>query len=80
MGRAVLDHFRNRVQDPRDRAERGIGLLESSNAIEVTKQFVGAVDEVNDHKSGGQKSEVRDQMGWLFCSALSQNGKMKNDK
>ena len=75
MGRAVLDHFRNRVQDPCDRAERRIGLLESSNAIEVTKQFVGAVDEVNGHKSGGQKSEIRDQMRWLYCSTLSKMAK-----
>ena len=49
MSRAVFDHLRDRVEHAGDSAERRIRFLEAPNAVEVTKEFVGAVDEVNDH-------------------------------
>ena len=47
--RAVLDHLGDHMEHAGDSAERRIGFFEAPNAVEVTKQFVGAVDEVNDH-------------------------------
>src|SRR5882762_5592736 len=61
--RIVFDHLRNHVEDAGHGAERRISFLEAANAVKVTKEFVGAVDEMNDHWSEvrSQKSEVRGQ-------------------
>src|SRR4029079_6614473 len=47
--RTFGDHFRNRVQHAGDGAEGWIRFLEATDAVEMAKQFVGAVDEMNDH-------------------------------
>src|SRR6266550_1277902 len=46
---AVLDHLRNGMKNSGDGAERRIGFLKAPDSVEVTKKFVCAVDEVNDH-------------------------------
>ena len=48
--RAVFEHLCHGMEHARHRAEWRIGFLEAPDAVEVTKQFVGAVNEVNDHK------------------------------
>src|SRR5437660_1463686 len=50
VSRAVLDHLCDRVQHTDNGAERWIGFGEATDAVEVPKEFVGAVDEVDDHK------------------------------
>src|SRR5882762_2924711 len=59
--RIVFDHLRNHVEDAGHGAERRISFLEAANAVKVTKEFVGAVDEMNDHGVRDQKSEVGGQ-------------------
>src|SRR6267378_4816228 len=59
--RIVFDHLRNHVEDAGHGAERRISFLEAANAVKVTKEFVGAVDEMNDHGGRDQKSEVGGQ-------------------
>ena len=49
MGGAVLDHFQDHAELAGDGPERRIGFSKTPDAVEVTKEFVGAVDEVNDH-------------------------------
>ena len=49
MSYAVLDHLHDRIENAGDGAERRIGLVKTAQPIEVTKEFVGAVDEMNDH-------------------------------
>ena len=46
---AVLDHLHDRIENAGDGAERRIGLVKTAQAVEMTKEFVGAVDEVDDH-------------------------------
>src|SRR6185437_13459741 len=45
----VFEQLRHGRQHAGDRAERRISFLEATNAVEVSKQFVGAVDQMNDH-------------------------------
>jgi hypothetical protein len=48
MRRALLDHLQDRVQNAGHRAEGRRSLLfESLAAVELAKQLVGAVDEVD---------------------------------
>src|SRR5437867_4632773 len=47
--RAVLDHLGDHMEHASDSAEGRIGFLEAPDSVEVAKQFVSAVDEVNDH-------------------------------
>ena len=50
---AVLDHLKHGLQHANDRAVRAVhAFVEPAQAVEVTEQFVGAVDEVDDHPSG----------------------------
>src|SRR5882724_6363148 len=63
--RAVLDHLRDHVEHTGHGAERWISFLEAPDAVKVSKEFVGAVDEMDDH--GGQRSEVRSQMSDVRC-------------
>ncbi len=37
------------VEHPGDRAERWISFLKAPQSVEVTKEFIGAVNEVDDH-------------------------------
>jgi hypothetical protein len=47
---AVLDHLKHSLQHADDSAVRTIFAFgKSTQPVEVTEQFVGAVDEVNDH-------------------------------
>ena len=48
---AVLDHLENGLQHADDGAVRAIlAFGEPAQAVEVTEEFVGAVDEVDDHR------------------------------
>jgi hypothetical protein len=48
VSRSGLDHLQHRMQDTDHSAERPIlALVEAAKAIEVAKQLVGAVDEMN---------------------------------
>ena len=47
---ALLDHLEHRLQDADDGTERSVlALVEAAQAVEVAKELVGAVDEMNDH-------------------------------
>ena len=47
---AFLDHLQHRMQHAIDRAQRPVlALVEAAQAVEMTEQLVGAVDEMNDH-------------------------------
>src|SRR5581483_4236297 len=48
--RAVLKHLDNHAEDAVDSAERRISFVETTQTVELAKQFVGAVDEMNDHE------------------------------
>ena len=48
--RAGLGHLQHRVEDADDRPERRVlTLVEAAQPVEVAKELVGAVDEVDDH-------------------------------
>src|SRR5580765_6868365 len=48
---AFLDHLQNAVQHAADAAElRVFATARTTRAVEVTKQLVGAVDEMDDHR------------------------------
>ncbi len=47
--RAALDHLSNCTQHAPHRAIRRIGSLGPADSIKVTKQLVGAIDQVNNH-------------------------------
>jgi len=49
MGSALLQHFQYAVEYTRDCAERPVYFRKSAQTVEVAKQFVRAVDEMNDH-------------------------------
>src|SRR6185503_4678795 len=49
MRRAVLEQLRHRRQHTRYGAERRISLLKAPYAVEVSKEFVCAVQQMNDH-------------------------------
>src|ERR1035438_10150038 len=52
MRRTFLDHLQDGVEQTDDGAERPIlALGEAAQAIEVAKQLVGSVDEMNDHQA-----------------------------
>ena len=59
MRGAVLNHLHDHIEDPGDRAEGWISLPEAPDSIEVTKQFVGAVDEVDDHFNFQVRQQAR---------------------
>lgn len=50
--RSPLHHLRDRMQHARDSAHVKIGALGSPQSVEVAKQLVRAVDEMNDHTDG----------------------------
>ena len=55
-GRAfyVVDHLENGLEYADDRAVRTIfAFVKSAQAVEVTEEFVSAVDEVHDHSPSG---------------------------
>ena len=66
MSCSILEHLRNRTEHARHRALRRIGFLEAPNPVEVTKEFVGAVDQVNDHLS----TDDADCLGSCFSQAF----------
>ena len=50
MGRVLLDHLENRVEHAHDRTVGLVlPLVEAALAVELAEEFVGAVDEVDDH-------------------------------
>ena len=50
VGGAILDHLENSLQQANNRAVRAVlAFGEPAQAVEVTEEFVSAVDEVNDH-------------------------------
>jgi hypothetical protein len=51
--RAGLEHLRDGVQHAGDGAERRIALAETADAVEVAKELVRAVDQMNDHRVTG---------------------------
>jgi len=51
MRRFVLEQLHNSAQHAGHCTVRGIGFLEAPDAVEVTKEFVGAVDEMDNHLS-----------------------------
>src|SRR5215471_744659 len=63
MSRAVLDHLRDRVQHTRDGAKRRIGFMEATQTIEMTKQFVGPVDKMDDHGAEVRTGSGSDRAG-----------------
>ena len=47
---SLLEHLEHGVEDADDGTEGCIlALVEATQAVEVPEQFVGAVDEMNDH-------------------------------
>src|SRR5262245_53638439 len=52
MGCPVLNHLRDHSQQPTNRAKRRISFTKASNAVEMTKEFVSTVNQVNDHRDG----------------------------
>ena len=57
--RAVLEHLQHRLQHADDGAERAVdAFVETPQAVEMTEQLVGAVDEVNDHSLKCVKLEL----------------------
>src|SRR6266478_9396923 len=59
--RAVFNHLGDSVEHAGHSPERRISFFEAANAVKMAKEFVGAVDEMNDHGARGQRSEVRSQ-------------------
>jgi hypothetical protein len=57
--RPVFDHLYNCTENSGHSAVGRIGFLEPPDSVEVTKEFVCAVDQVNNHRR--QRSEVRSQ-------------------
>ena len=46
----MVDHLKHRLQYPDDRAVRSVhAFVEPAQSVEVAEEFVGTVDEVNDH-------------------------------
>src|SRR5688572_10544125 len=55
--RPVFDHLYNCTENSGDSAVGRISFLEPPDSVEVTKEFVCAVDQVNDHRR--RRSEIR---------------------
>jgi hypothetical protein len=51
VSRAVVEHLRNCMKHARNGAVRRISFLEAPEPVKVPKEFVCAVDQVNDHLS-----------------------------
>jgi hypothetical protein len=50
---AVLDHLERALKHACDGAERAVlAFIEASQTVEVPKELVRAVDEMNDHEGG----------------------------
>src|SRR3954469_3434979 len=53
MSGAGLDHLQNGAKHAKDAAERGVlALGESASTVEVSKELVRAVDEMDDQRAG----------------------------
>ena len=56
--RPGLDHLQNHLQHAPHCPERRIALLHPADAVEVAKELIGAVDEVDDHRSCSPRAEI----------------------
>src|SRR6266513_2369089 len=81
IGVAVLDHLENGLQHADDGAVRAVlAFVESAQAVEVTEEFVSAVDEVNDHfGSILDLAPVDDQLERRKSSRSSSSRKKRGD-
>src|ERR1700740_700053 len=61
MRRSVFEHFDDRAEHAADRAERRIGFMEAAQTVEMTKEFVSAVDKMNDHQNRVRRSAFRSE-------------------
>jgi len=57
--RALFHHLDDRIEHASDRAEWWVGFTEAPDAVEVAKEFVGSVNEVNDHDLEGVRFSVK---------------------
>jgi hypothetical protein len=62
------------MKDAGHGAERRIGLLEAPDAVEVAKELVCAVNEMDNHKGRGQESEIRSQRSEVQRSEVRDQG------
>src|SRR5262249_8911544 len=66
---AVLNHCGDRIEHAADGAQGWIGFFETAQAVEMTKQLVRSVDEMNDHemrKEQRGKGKERSVDSWFF--------------
>ena len=49
MRSSVLKHLDDHGEDARDGAERRISFVKATETVELAKQFIGSVDEMDDH-------------------------------
>ena len=54
----VFDHLRDHIEYAGNCAKRRIRFVEATQTVEVAEQFVGAVDEVDDHLIRGDLKQV----------------------
>src|SRR6266513_3772615 len=65
IGVAVLDHLENGLQHADDGAVRAVlAFVEPAQAVEVTEEFVSAVDEVNNHFGNAGKGDRACNSRW----------------